>query len=130
MHIHTNGQVLMENLNAYLYLKKKTNFYSSLKDGKRDRSNGHIFDEQQQHLQNVWNIFDFNTFEDFHNHYFKKDVLLLADVFEKFVFKCLKYYDLDPSHYFSAPGLSWDAILKMTGVALEKISDPDKYMFF
>ena len=57
-------------------------------------------------------------------------MLLLADVFEKFVFTCLKYYDLDPCHYFSAPGLSLDAMLKMTGVTLEKISDPDKYMFF
>ena len=60
----------------------------------------------------------------------KKDVLLLVDVFEKFIFTCLKYYNLDPCHYFSAPGLSWDAMLKMTGVTLEKISDPDKYMFF
>ena len=111
-------------------LLEKKYFYSSLKDGKRDRSNGHISDEQYQHLQNVWNIFNFNTFEDFHNHYLKKDVLLLADVFEKFIFTCLKYYDLDPCHYFSAPGLSWDAMLKMTKVELEKISDPDKYMFF
>ena len=47
-----------------------------------------------------------------------------------FIFTCLKYYNLDPCHYFSAPGLSWDAMLKMTGVTLEKISDPDKYMFF
>ena len=55
----------MKNLNAYLYLKKK-NFYSSLKDGKRNKSNGHI-----ELLQNVWKIFDFNTFEDFHDHYLK-----------------------------------------------------------
>ena len=75
-------------------------------------------------------IFNFNTFEDFHNHYLKKDVLLLVDTFEKFTFACLKYYGLDPCHYFSAPGLSWDAMLKMTGVTLEKINDPDKYMFF
>ena len=72
----------------------------------------------------------FNTFEDFHDHCFKKDVLLLADSFEKFISTYLKYYGLDPCHYFSAPGLSWDAMLKMTGVTLEKISDPDKYMFF
>ena len=51
-------------------------------------------------------------------------------MFEKFIFTCLKYYDLDPCHYFSAPVLSWDAMLKTTGVTLEKISDPDKYMFF
>ena len=124
-----NGQILMKNLNTHLYLRKKY-FYSSSRDGKRDRSNGHISNEQCLHLQNVWNIFNFNTFEDFHNHYLKKDILLLADVFEKFIFTCLKYYGLDPCHYFSAPGLSWDAMLKMTGVTLEKISDPDKYMFF
>ena len=55
--------------------------------------------------------------------------MLLADVFEKFLFTWLKYYDLDPCHYFSAPGLSWNAMLKMTGVKLEKINDPYKYMF-
>ena len=59
----------------------------------------------------------------------KKDVLLLADVFEKFIGTCLKYYGLDPCHYFSSPGLSWDAMLKMTGVKLEKISDIDQYLF-
>ena len=57
-------------------------------------------------------------------------MLLLVDSFEKFISTCLKYYGLDPCHYFSAPGLSWDAMLKMTGVTLEKINDPDKYMFF
>ena len=66
---------------------------------------------------------------DYHDHYFKKDVLLLADVYEKFIDTCLKYYGLDPCHYFSSPGLSWDAMLKMTGVKLEKISDIDKYLF-
>ena len=66
---------------------------------------------------------------DYHNHYLKKDVLLLADVFEKFIDTCLKFYGLDPCHYFSSPGLSWDAMLKMTGIELEKISDIDKYLF-
>ena len=80
-------------------------------------------------MQSVWDIFNFNNFEDFHNHYLKKDVLL-ADSFEKFISTCLKYYGLDPCHYFSAPELLWDAILKMTGVTLERINDSDKYMFF
>ena len=79
-------------------LPKKKHFCSSLKDGKHDRSNGQISDEQYLHLQNVWNTFNFNLFKDFHDHYLRKDVLLLADVFEKliFIFMCLKYYDLDP----------------------------------
>ena len=54
--------------------------------------------------------------------------MLLADVFEKFIDTCLKY-GLDLCHYFSAPGLSWDEMLKMTGVKLETISDIDKYLF-
>ena len=70
-----------------------------------------------------------NTFRDFHNHYLKKNVLLLADVFEKFILPSLKNYNLDPCNSFSAPGLSWDAMLKMTNVELEKISDADIHLF-
>ena len=66
---------------------------------------------------------------DYHDHYLKKGVLLSADVFKKFIATFLKFYGLDPCHYFSSPGLSWDAMLKMTGVKLEKISDIDKYLF-
>ena len=88
-----------------------------------------IFLMQYLPLKNVSNTFNFNTFRDFHNHYLKKDVLLLADVFEKFISTSLKYYNLDPCHYFSAPGLSWDAMLKMTKVELEKISDADMHLF-
>ena len=53
---------------------------------------------------------------DYHNHYLKKDVLLPVDIFEKFIAMCLKYYGLDPCHYFSSLRLSWDAMLKMTDV--------------
>ena len=66
---------------------------------------------------------------DYHDHYLKKDTLLLADVFEKFIDKCLNFYGLDPCHYFSSPWLSWDAMLKMAGVKLEQIFDKDKYLF-
>ena len=77
----------------------------------------------------MWNTFNFNTFRDFHNHYLKKDVLLLADVFEKFICTSLKKYNLDPCQYFSTPGLSWNAMLKMTNVELEKISNLDMHLF-
>ena len=55
--------------------------------------------------------------------------MLLADVFEKFINTCLEYYGLNPCHYFSSPGLSWDAMLKMTGIELELTSDIDKHLF-
>ena len=66
---------------------------------------------------------------DYHDHYLKKDVLLSADVFEKFIAACLKTNGLDPCHCFSSSGLIWHAMLKITGVKLEKISDIDKYLF-
>ena len=59
----------------------------------------------------------------------KKDVLLLADVFETFIDTCVTFYGIDPCHYFSSPGLSWDAMLKMTGMKLKKIVDIDMYLF-
>ena len=65
----------------------------------------------------------------YHEHYLKKNVLLLADFFENFIDSCLKFYKSDPFHYFSSSRLSWDAMLKMTGVKLEKIFDIDMYLF-
>ena len=111
----------------YQELPPKECFYSSIDDGKRGKGDGHISNNQYLHLKNVWNTFNFNTFRDFHNHYLKKDVLLLADVFEKFISTSLKYYR--SMSYFSAPGLSWDAMLKVTKIELEKISDADIHLF-
>ena len=54
---------------------------------------------------------------------------MLYDVFEKFINVCLKDYGLDPCHYFSNSGLAWDAMLKMTGIKLEKTNDIDIYLF-
>ena len=79
--------------------------------------------------EKIWNKFKMRNMGDYHDHYFKKDVLLLADLFEKFIKTCLKYYELHPCHYFSSPRLSWDAMLKMTDVKVEKEPDIDKYLF-
>ena len=63
--------------------------------------------------------------EDYNNLYNRVDVLLLADVFENFRDICIKNYNLDPAHYYTAPGLAWDAALKVTKVELELLSDID-----
>ena len=70
-----------------------------------------------------------NKTGDSHDHYLKTNVLLLTDVFGKFINTCLKYYGLDPCHYFSSPGLSWDAMHKMTRIKLKLILDTDKHLF-
>ena len=92
-------------------LPDKCNSFSSLKDSG-------IGEEEYQRPNSVWNAFKMNTLGDYHDLYLKTDVLLLADVFEKFIKTCLNYYGLDPCHYFSAPGLRWDAMLKMTKIEL------------
>ena len=104
-------------------------FYSSVKDGTTgDNSknlNAHISDKDYLTRNKIWNELNMKNMGDYCDHYLKKDVLLLADVFEKFIDTCLKFYKLVPFHYLSFPGMSWDAILKMTGVKLKKISDID-----
>ena len=68
--------------------------------------------------------------KDYHDLYLKSVVFLLADMFEKFRINSLKNYELCLSHYLSAPGLSWDAMLKMAKIELELIPEPDMYIFF
>ena len=65
----------------------------------------------------------------YHDLYLKSDVLLLADVFENFRKTCLQYYKLDTCHYFTSPGLSWDAMIQMTDIKLELMTDVDMFQF-
>ena len=108
-------------------------FYSCRKDGKfgddGKKSDGHISLKDYLTCEKIWDKFDIKDMGDYHDHYLKKDLLLLADVFEMFFDTDSKFYRLDLFHYFSSSGLSWDAMVKMTGVKLEKISDIDKYLF-
>ena len=62
------------------------------------------------------------TMRDYHDLYLMSDVMLLEDVFENFRSVCKKNYSLDPSFYYTAPGLSWDAMLKMTKVEFRVIN--------
>ena len=81
------------------------------------------------HAKLVWETFGCQTFRDYHDLYLKGDVLLLADFFERFRDMCLDSYGIDAVHYYSAPGMAWDAALKMTKVKLELFIDEDKYTF-
>ena len=89
-----------------------------------------ITKKNYKHVLNVWYSFDMKIFKDYHELYNVTDVLLLADVFENFRDLCLKIYGLDPVYYFTAPGLAWDACLKMTGIDLELLNDPDMLLMF
>ena len=103
-------------------LPKKEDFYSKLNDE-------NITEDEYAHAKTVWETFKCKTLGDYHDLYVKTDVALLADVFENFRKLCLQQYGLDPAHYFTSPGLSWDALLKKTGVELELFTDVEMHMF-
>ena len=98
-------------------------FYSKL-------SGRGITEKDYKHAWNVWNTFNMKTFKEYHELYNETDVLLLADVFENFRDLCLKIYGLDPVYYFTAPGLAWDACLKITDIDLELLSENNMLLMF
>ena len=104
-------------------LPQKEKFYSKLNDS-------NISDEDYDHAQRIWKEFGMKNLGEYHDLYLKSDVLLLADVFEEFRNVCMENYSLDPAWYYTSPGLSWDALLKHSGVKLELLTDPDILLLF
>ena len=103
-------------------LPRREDFYSILNDSG-------ISESDYSHAKEVWSTFKIRDLGEYHDLYLRTDVLLLADVFESFRSTCLEYYRLDPCHYYSAPGLSWDALLRMTKINLDLIADLDQQLF-
>ncbi|XP_052806652.1 uncharacterized protein LOC128235904 [Mya arenaria] len=102
-------------------LPSKEQFYSTIKKE-------HISNEDYEHAQTVFRTFEMSSMADYHDLYLKTDVLLLSDIFESFRNLCLQQYELDPCHFYTSPGLSWSACMKMTGVRLELLTDIDKIL--
>jgi hypothetical protein len=103
-------------------LPAKEKFYNSLKRQE-------ISEKDYAFAQGIWRDFKCRTLSDYMIHYLKTDTLLLADVFEYFRSMCLQGYELDPVYYVSAPHLSFDAMLKMTKIELELLTDVEMYNF-
>ena len=99
-------------------LPPKEAFYSRLNEE-------NISDEDYSQAQMVWKKFGMSPFSDYLELYSTSDVLILADIFENFRNLCASNYDLDPTWYYTSPGLAWDAMLKITKVELELLIDPD-----
>ena len=103
-------------------LPSKTHFCNKLSDK-------HISGKQYKHAQRARDKFHCKTLEDYRDIYLNNDILLLADIFEKFRNTCLHNYRLDPVHYYTSPGLAWDAALRLTKVTFELITDIGMYTF-
>ena len=103
-------------------LPNKDQFYSILNDQ-------HITDDEYDHAKKVWKPFKIKTMGEYHELYLVRDMLLLTDIFKNFRRTCMQYYKLDRCHYFTSSGLSWDAVLKMTNIKLELMTDIDMFQF-
>ena len=66
----------------------------------------------------------------YHDLYVQVDTLLLSDIFKNFRDMCLEIYKLDPAYFVRAPGLAWQACLKLTNVELELLTDIDMLQMF
>ena len=84
-----------------------------------------VSDDDYEHACRVWQEFGIENMGEYHDLYLRTDVVLLANVFESFRRVCLENYGLDPSHFYTAPGLAWKACLTKTGVKLKLLLDPD-----
>ncbi|WP_375703111.1 DNA polymerase, partial [Bartonella sp. CL34QHWL] len=78
----------------------------------------------------IWDHFKISNHGEYIDLYLKTDVILLADLFEKFRDVNLNYFQIDPCHCYSAPGLTWQAGLKYTGINLELLTDTNILLTF
>ncbi|XP_015115958.1 uncharacterized protein LOC107040393 [Diachasma alloeum] len=97
-------------------------FYSKL-------NNQQISEKDYEHARQVWTTFNVSTLGEYSDLYLKTDVLLLSDVFESFRKNCYSVYKLDTLHYYTAPGLAFDAMLKDTNAEIEIFTDIEKLLF-
>ena len=89
-----------------------------------------VGDKENEHTSNVWREFRIRNMGEYHDLYLKTDTVLLANVFESFRSVCMENYGLDPAHFYTAPGFTWHACLKKTGIKLELLLDPDMLLMF
>ena len=101
-----------------------------MKNFRNSLINTDITEDEYEHAHNVWKTFNIKNVGEYHDLYVKSDTLLLADVFENFRDKCIERYELDPAHFLSAPGLSWQACLKKTEEELELLTDNEMLIMF
>ena len=81
--------------------------------------------QDYEHACKVWRDFGIRNLGEYHDLYLRIDAILLANVFESFRRVCLDNYGLDPTHFYTAPGLAWKACLKKTSIRSELLLDPN-----
>ncbi|XP_023212539.1 uncharacterized protein LOC111615349, partial [Centruroides sculpturatus] len=117
----------------YSYFKNEDILYEKCLPPKKyfynELSGENISDDDYDHAKLVWKKFRCKNFKDYLKLYQYVDTLLLADIFQNFRKLSLKYYNLDPVYFITAPDLTWNCGLKMTKIQLELFKDINMYLF-
>ena len=97
---------------------KKENFFIKLKNRCPD-------DDEIERTREIIKVFDIKDGKELTQLYLKSDVILLADVFEKFVKVSTEEYGINPLHCVSLPGYTYQCALKYTDIKLQTLQDKD-----
>ena len=121
--------LLREGVYAYEYMDSRDEFKEkklpSIDKFSSSLSNSDISKDDYNHAKKVWDLFKTKKLGEYHDLYMQADTAQLSDVFENFIYLYLKDYDLDPTHFVSTPSLAFEAMLKMTNVKIELLTDID-----
>ena len=110
--------------------KFKETSLSSIKHFYSNLNMSGVSDADYKHVCSVWRESGIRNMGEYHDLYLRTDVILLANIFGSFRRVCQENYGLDPSHFYTVPGLAWKACLKKTGVRLKLLLDPDMLLMF
>lgn len=104
-------------------LPKLKHFYSLL-------SQKTITAEEHAFARTVWSTYGCKNLLDYCKLYCKIDVLLLAEIFQKFRREMKSFSNLDPAHYISLPAFGYDSMLLITGTCIGLPTDINMVHFF
>ena len=97
---------------------KKEDFFSKFKNDYPD-------DEEIERTKEIIKLFIIKDGEQLTKLYCKSDVILLADVFEKFVKVSTEENKINPLYCVSLPGYTYQCALKYTNIKLQTLQDKD-----
>ncbi|CAG9794210.1 unnamed protein product [Diatraea saccharalis] len=100
---------------------KRCDYNSSIENKKVDK--------EYENAILIWKTFNCRNIDDYLVLRLKANILFLADVIEYLRNLCISNYELDPAHYYSIAGFSWNAMLKSTNINLELITDLEMLLF-
>ena len=91
----------------------KEDFFGNLK-------NVYPSDLEIERTKEIFEFFDFENGEQLTKKHCESDVILLADIFDKFIKVSIKEIDINPVYCISLTGYKWKCGLKSTGIKITK----------